>query len=280
MTTTEAGKRAARVAKVQLREAMERGGHQERDHVIGAKRPDREGQEIPGSRPSESKRPEFQSLQLLIHEVVCEKTTRELVAKDDIKLAGIETLTEVSIKDGQKLLKAKARKGSILAAGKFRKGDAETFRNPKVLAEIPLGPRGGEWPREFSATVLMAEMDGDKLGPIVALIVDAIDDEVGKAVAGAATSLAAGILAGSAVGSLVPIPVVGTVAGAVAGAVTAGVTSALKKAQAPDVFPPERAKFALDAYPSAAGPVADSRKTLHFEGHGGVYRVVCSWCVA
>ncbi len=222
--------------------------------------------------------PEFSSLQLCVHEVRGDKTTRELINADKITIAGIAAVTTVKNRGGKNTVEGGARKGKTLDLGKFRKGDKQKYKN-KVVATIPLGPRAGEWPRDFQSWVLMVELDQGAVGKVVSAAVDAIDEKVVAAVSTAVASLAASVAAGSAIGSLLPLPGLGTALGAAAGAATAAVANALKNAKKDDVFPTRRARCSLDGYPRAAGEIAGSRKTLTFKGHGGVYKVVVSWVV-
>lgn len=239
------------------------------------------GARRPSSAPSGAVRaegPTFKNLQLRIHKVVCEKTSREL-GKDEMTVAGIEAVAEVQGSGSRKSLKGKARKGKTVAVGKFRKGDEKVFQTPKDIANIPLGPHGGEWPRDFQAWVVMVESDEGALGKAVSAAVDAIDEKVVAYVSSAAATLATGLAAGAAIGSAVPLPLLGSAIGAVAGAATAAIANALKNAKKDDVFPVRTAKHTVQRYPSKAGELRGSRETLTFNGHGGCYKVVVSWAV-
>jgi hypothetical protein len=221
--------------------------------------------------------PTFSKLQLRVHKVTCEKTTRELFKKDDMSMAGIVAYGEVAGSATRKQIKAQARKAKTVELGKFGKNDEHRYDTPKIVAEHPLGPKGGDWPREFPAWLLLVEKDEDALGKVVSTAVEAVDDEVVAFVTTAASTVAAGLAAGSALGSV--WPGVGTAIGAGVGALTAAALDALKKGRRDDVFRLQAVVLKVGTYPTEAGELSSSKKTLTFRDHGAIYKVVISWAV-
>ena len=66
------------------------------------------------------------NVNLLIHEVLCEKTTKE-VDKDEIGIVGIPIVGEIKEERGKKILAGKAKKGNTLGPEKFKKGDVKRY---------------------------------------------------------------------------------------------------------------------------------------------------------
>jgi hypothetical protein len=224
--------------------------------------------------------PVFTKVQLRIHKLSCETTTKE-VDQDEIVLAAIQAEGEVVERSHKKELRARARKGDILALGKFKKGEDRSYSDPKVVAEFALGARDLDWPRSFVAMLLLVEKDEGEIGAVVNAAVKAVEDDVtaalSKAAVGAASGVAAGLLAGSAAGSVVPI--VGTAIGAAVGAAAAGALSAIKNSRRDDVFPPEVVDLSLKSGPRTAGEIDGSRGVARFKAFKGSYKLVYSWSV-
>ena len=221
--------------------------------------------------------PALTTLQLRIHKVVCEKTTRELLRKDDMSVAGIVAYGEVGGSQSRRKVSARARKGKTVALGKFGKNDVRSFSTPKVVAEHALGPTSADWPREYPAWLVLVEKDEGAVGKVVSTAVDIVDEKVVSLVAGAASTIAAGVAAGSALGTV--CPGIGTAIGAGAGALTAAAMDALRKARHDEVFRLKSVVGKLAACPDTAGQLPGTRKTLTFRDHGGIYKVTLSWAV-
>jgi hypothetical protein len=222
--------------------------------------------------------PTFKTLRLMIDRIVADQTTRE-IDKDEITLTAVVPLARKG--DGGKAkLESKSERGKTIGAGKFKKGDVRDFNPPRLLAEVPLGPRQGDWPRELHATVVMIEVDEGKLEPIIKQVIDAVDKEVGemlaKAASAAATAVLSAAMTGAGAGS--PVPIIGPAVGAAVGAATAAAFIAIKKAQEDDPFHPKDVVARLASYPTRAGKLGGSDFTLKLTSEkGGVYRVIGYW---
>jgi phage tail tape-measure protein len=177
---------------------------------------------------------------------------------------------------------AKARRGRTIDAGQFKKGDVRDFNPAKVIAEFPLGPREGDWPRHARAALLMIEKDEGDIGTVVSAVVDAIDKDLSRALGSAAAGLAATVataaLAGSAAGSVVPL--VGSAIGAAVATTSALAFGAISQARKDDLFPPEDVHLKLAAYPQRPGKIDGSAGTVRFQAKGGNYRADYYWAIA
>lgn len=224
--------------------------------------------------------PAFERVALLVHEVSCEKTTKE-VDRDEIALAGVAIVGELRGSGQRAELVGKARKGHAIDAGKFSKGTTERYKSPRVLVELPFGAAALPWPRTFSALLLLVEKDEGAIGAAVDQIVEKVDDELVRATKAAAatagSAIASSVLAGTALGSAVPL--VGNAIGAAAGAAVGAALGAIQRSRKDDVFPPEHVRIELAAPPAKGGDLAGSRRVVRFAGHNGRYKVVCSWRV-
>lgn len=231
-----------------------------------------------GARPVT---PAFKSVRLMIDRIVADATTKE-IDRDEIILTSIEAVGEVTASGPKPKVSARARRGRTIDAGQFRKGDVRDFNPAKVIAELPLGPREGDWPRHPRATLLMIEKDEGDIGTVVATVVDAIDKDLsralGSAAAGLATTVATAALAGSAAGSVVPL--VGTAIGAAVATASAAAFGAISQARKDDLFPLRAVELKLAAYPQRPGRVDGSAGTARFQAKGGDYRVTYWWEVA
>jgi hypothetical protein len=234
------------------------------------------------TRPSKEI-PDFKEVHLQIHTVECIKTTKEL-DRDEITLAAIKVEGELQNTGGRRKLAAKAKKGVVLDAGKFKKGDTRRFTPPRTVASFSSGAKDEDWPRYFYATLLMIERDEGAVGTIVNQAVKsvekAVSEEVAKAAASAATSVLSGLAAGAAVGSAVPIPLVGQAVGAAAGAAVKSVASEIKKSRKDDVFRPEEVHLELERFPKVAGQITGSRNKVTFKDFKGNYVVTYSWAIS
>jgi len=220
----------------------------------------------------------FHAVELRIHSIHCVKSTKE-VDRDEITLAAIQVQGAVEQLGNKRELTAKAESGSPLNAGKFKVGDARNYGEPRIVARFSPGDRNDSWPRHYSAILLMIERDEGAIGEVVSAAVRSVDKEakaaVAKAVAGTVTTaIAAGAAAGSA------LPLVGTAIGTAAGALAGLAMAEIRKAHHDDVFEPEPIHFSLPSFPTSAGEIAGSRKTVGFRGFKGVYQVSYSWAMA
>lgn len=225
--------------------------------------------------------PAFKSARLMIDRVIADATTKE-IDRDEIVLASVEAVGEVTGSGPKAKVSAKARRGGTIDAGQFKKGDVRDFNPARVIAELPLGPRQGDWPRRTRATLLMVEKDEGDIGTIVAAVVDAIDKDlsrqIGSAAAGLAATVATAALAGGAAGSVVPL--LGTAVGTAVAAATTAAFGAISQARKDDLFPPETVDLTLAAYPQRPGKVDGSGGTARFQAKGGSYRVTYWWEIA
>lgn len=234
------------------------------------------------TRPVE-RAPVFNTVRLMIDRIVADDTTGELGAKDEIKLTAVVAVGEVTSAGARPTVRAKARRGRTIDAGQFKKGEVRNFATPKLIAEFPLGPRQGDWPRHFAqTTLLLAEIDENHLNKVVTDVIEAIDQDLGRVLAGAAaglaTTVAAAALAGGAAGSVVPL--IGTAVGAAVTSVSALAFGAIKNARQDDLFPPKPVELKLSAYPQRAGKMDGAGGTARFQTKGGDYRVIYSWEIA
>lgn len=245
------------------------------------------GRRKPERKPDKPSKPKkgqvFKKIELRIREIICVKTTKEL-DKDEIILSSVETQGKLSGKQDKFKVKAKARAGKTIDAGKFRKGDKESYLPPKLIAQFPLGERGDKWPRNYFAVLVMVEKDEGAIGTCLERVINAVDDELVEAVtekvaeeAGRAiTATATAIGIGAAAGVIVPL--VGPLIGAAAGKAVSKALEEIKKAKADDVFPRHRILYSLEEYPIEEGEI--HRATANFKGFKGHYRVVYSWVIA
>ncbi len=224
--------------------------------------------------------PRFATVSLRVNKIECIKTTKE-IDRDEIKLAAITTQGQVKASGSKKKLAARAERGEVLDAGKFKNGETRNYRRPREIARFKAGGRDG-WPRYYHATLLMIEEDEGAIGKIVNEAVKSVEKEAAAAIstaAASATSTAlAAVLAGSAAGSAVPL--IGTAVGAAAGAAVGVAAAPIKKAHEDDVFDPKHIQLRLTAFPRRAGVVEGSRRTAIFRGFKGVYRVTYTWAVS
>lgn len=224
----------------------------------------------------------FTSVKLRLHQIECVKTTKE-VDRDEIVLAAV--MAEGELQNSKKLV-AKAKKGAVIDAGKFKKGEKNRFGQPRTLAEFRIGKKEIEWPRHYAATLILIEKDEGAIGSIVNSAVRSIQVELTAALstsAAAAGASAAGALmaaagAGAAAGSVVPL--VGTAVGAAVATATTLALNGIKKARADDVFEPKSEILKLNSAPAQAGEINGSKKQIAFKGFNGIYRVTVSWAVS
>ncbi|MFE2754870.1 glycine zipper domain-containing protein [Actinosynnema sp. NPDC059335] len=110
--------------------------------------------------------------------------------------------------------------------------------SPHVLLDFDLR-RNGDWPRSFTATLLIVEEDAGDVDESFTKLGSVVVDEVRSAAVSAAQK-AAGALVGAVVGSAVPGvgTVVGAAVGALAGAVFDAIVDEIKAGLANDVFTP------------------------------------------
>jgi hypothetical protein len=228
-------------------------------------------------------KPDFDRVQLRIHEIECVKTTRE-IDRDEITIAAIKVEGSLQTSGGKKKLKARAEKGVMLDGGKFKKGDTREFNNPRTVLSFAAGDSDAGWSRYYYATLLMIEKDQGALGDAVNSAIKSVEDEVTRAVekaaGAAATAVVSGLAAGAAAGSAIPVPLIGTAVGAAAGTAVGLVCGQIKKARQDDVFDPREIHLRLDRFPDEAGQIAGSRDKAVFKGFQGHYVVTYSWAVS
>lgn len=224
-------------------------------------------------------RPMLSQVTLRIHEVTCEKTTKE-IDRDEIVLTAIRTLAKVEKRDTRRVA-GFSEEDKRIDVGKFRAGVSKAYGPPQPIAQFPLGGEKVAWPRYYVATLLLIEKDEGAIGTIVNAAIDAIDKQVKAAVATvvatatecALTLAAAGVAAGSV------IPLIGSAVGGAAMLAVGVALEAIKQSRADDCFPPRQVRLALDSPPRTRGAVAESRSTARFTGFNGAYKVVYSWSV-
>jgi hypothetical protein len=235
-----------------------------------------------GDRPEKKPpdQPHYTEVNLRVNEIRCITSTRE-VDKDELSLIAIKVEGAVGGTKERRQLAARAGRGELVSAGKFRTGDKETYPKTRVLASYDAGGRIGPDPRFYLGAVVVVEQDGKDVDKLIDSAVDAVDEQVMTAVtaaAGTASAAAlAGVASGAAVGSVVPI--VGTAIGAAAGAAVGLALGQIKAAHADDVFPPKMVELQLDRFPAEPGEIDGSRETLTFKGFKGHYEVIVSWAV-
>jgi hypothetical protein len=223
--------------------------------------------------------PMLSQVTLRIHEVTCQKTTKE-IDRDEIVLTAIKTHMKVET-TGNGRVAGISEEDKRLEVGEFQKGASKTYGPPQPIAQFSLGGEKPAWPRYYVATLLLIEKDEGAIGTIVNATIDAIDEQVKEAVAKVAASAAGAVLtaaaAGAAAGSAIPL--VGTAVGAAAAAAVGVALEAIKKSRADDCFPPQQVRLVLDSAPRIKGEVAESRGIARFNAFNGVYKVVYSWSV-
>jgi len=222
----------------------------------------------------------YSFVELRIHAIKCLKSTKE-VDQDEITLAAIKVEGSVQATGSKKQLTAKAERGDLLNAGKFKAHEHRNYESPRVVARFaPGGPDAG-WPRHYHATLLMIERDQAAIGTIVNAAVKSVEKEakaaVSKAATAAATAALSSITAGAVAGSAVPL--IGTAIGAAAGAAVGLAAKEIKQARKDDVFDPVNVQLSLPGFPPTAGEIPGSRKPARFVGFKGAYAVTYSWAV-
>lgn len=227
--------------------------------------------------------PDFAQVQLRIHEIECIKTTKE-IDRDEMKLAAIKVEGALENSGGKKKLAARAEKGDILDAGKFKKGDTRKYRHPRSVLSFAAGDEDAGWPRYYQATLVLIEEDEGKLGAVINSAVKSVEKEVTveieKAAGAAATAIASGLAAGAAAGSAIPVPLIGTAVGAAAGTAVGLISAEIKKSRQDDVFNPKSIQLRLERFPSKGGELAGSKDKAVFKGFQGHYVVTYSWSLS
>ncbi len=263
------------------------GGHQRGTGATtkGDKRPGPRGAEPsktgakPAGRPTD--RPQYTSVKLRVHEIRCITATKELINKDDIVLAAVKVEGAVGGTNQQRRLVARAQRGEQLKAGKFAKGDTQTYPKTRVLATYDAGGPIGRDPRFFLGALVLIELDEAKIAEVLDRTVDAVEEQVVTAISTTAATAAgaalAGVATGAAVGSVVPL--VGSAIGAAAGTALGLAIGELKAARADDVFPLKKVELELSEFPEEEGEIPGSRETVTFKGFKGHYEVTISWAV-
>jgi hypothetical protein len=241
----------------------------------------------PGSNGAVRKQPEmrndmpyFGMVNLRIHEIECIKSTKE-IDLDEIILAAIKVEGKLEKSAGKEKLAARAEKGEVLNAGKFKNGENRRYSPPRTVATIPSGGKDMGWPRYYYATLVMIEQDEGAVGKVVNEVVKSVEKEVAevvsKAVSTAAVAALSGLAAGAAAGSTIPF--IGTAVGAAVGTSIGLVASEIKKARKDDVFQPENVHLRLERFSEDGGQVEEPKRAV-FQGFRGHYVVTYSWALS
>lgn len=222
--------------------------------------------------------PRYSTVNLRVHEIRCITTTGELGA-DNIVLAAVKVEGAVGGTPDRRKLVARAQRGEQLDAGKFTKGDRQTYPKTRVLATYDAGGPIGADPRYFLGALVFVEADRGRVGEVIAAAVESVEKQVVAAVSTVAVTAAgaalSGMAAGATIGSVVPLfgTAIGTAAGAAIGLAIGEVT----RARADEVFPLERVELELSRFPSEPGEIPGSRRNVTFKGFKGHYVVETSW---
>lgn len=162
--------------------------------------------------------------------------------------------------------------------GGFKKNVAKAFNPPAVLRTFSL--KGSEYPKIFTAALAIAEKDNGGFAAFIEQLYTAVKEHIDKILMalGSAAGAAIGAKIGGTIGMIGgPLgSLIGIAAGMVLGALVGWLTNALKD----DIFEPRMAIIAVpgsraDFDGTATSPV----EKLDFYGHGGHFRVNCSWRV-
>lgn len=243
----------------------------------GVTAPVRTGGE-PDTPPTDQ--PGFSSVKLRVHEIRCVTTTKE-IDRDEIVLAAVKVEGTIGGTKERRQLAARARRGEQLSAGKFAKGDTQTYPKTRVLATYDAGGPIGPDPRYFLGAILVVEKDEGRLDEVIDSTVEAVERQVVTAISTTAATASgaalAGVTAGAAAGSVVPL--VGSAIGAAAGAAVGLAFGQIKASRADDVFPLKKVELELAEFPEQPGEIPGSRQTLTFKGFKGHYEVTISWAV-
>lgn len=230
------------------------------------------------AKPRLVEQPTYESINLRINEIRCIKTTKE-IDRDEIVVAAVKAEGKLESTGGKLKLAARAEAGETHHLGKFKKGDHKKYPKTRVVARFSAGKPRQEWPRYYTAALLLIEEDEGAIGTVVNSAVRSVEKEVKGAITAAASAAAvttlSAVAAGAAAGSAIPI--VGTALGAAAGAAVQLAFSEIKKARADDVFDPKHVQLRLDQFPTEPGEIDGSRKTKTFKGFKGTYKVTYSW---
>ncbi len=219
-------------------------------------------------------------MNLRVNEIRCVSTTRE-IDKDEIVIAAVKVEGALGGTKERRKLAARAERGEQVPAGKFAKGDKQTYPKTRVLASYDAGGRIGPDPRFFLGALILIEKDEGEIGAVINSTVSSVEKQVTNAVSAAAVTATSaalvGISSGAALGTVVPF--VGTAIGAAAGAAVGLALGEIKAAHADDVFPLKMVELQLDHFPGEPGEIAGSRQTVTFKGFKGHYEVTISWAV-
>lgn len=157
------------------------------------------------------------------------------------------------------------------------------WRNdPYVLLDFDLS-RPGDWPRTYTATLLLVESDNESTGRSF----DELYDKVGEVIRGAVVSAAIGATTaiGAAIGSVVPGvgTAVGAAVGALAGAASAAygeIVAAVRSGLGNEIFTPRSMVLAVpDPALIRQQPEVGRERTERIEESGAVYDLVYDWHV-
>jgi phage tail tape-measure protein len=236
-----------------------------------------------GGRPNRGagELPLYSAVNLRVHEIECISTTKEILSKDQIVIGAIKVEGALGGTKDQRKLAARAERGEHFSAGKFGKGDKQSYPKTHVLASYEPGGRIGNDPRFYLGALILIEQDNDQIEEVITSAVNAVDKQVLSAVSTAAATATAGALAGVATGAAIGsfAPLIGNAVGAAAAAAVGLALGEIKNARADDVFPLKMVELRLTSSPDEPGEIDGSRQTVTFTGFKGQYKVVISWAV-
>jgi hypothetical protein len=225
--------------------------------------------------------PLYSSVNLRVHEISCINTTKEILNKDRIVIGAVKVEGALGGTKDERKLAARAERGEHFSAGKFGKGDTQSYPKTHVLASYEPGGRIGSDPRFYFGALILIEEDNDQIETVINSAVNAVEkqvvDAVSKAAVSASTAALAGVASGAAMGSFVPI--IGTAIGAAAAAAIGLALGEIKAARADDVFPMKMVELKLTGAPDQPGEIEGSRETVTFKGFKGHYKATISWAV-
>ena len=233
---------------------------------------------VTGARPVDP--PRYSSVNLRVNEIRCITTTKE-IDKDEIVIAAVKVEGALGGTKERRKLAARAERGEKFSAGKFTKGDRQTYPKTRVLATYEAGGKIGSEPRFYVGALVLIEEDKGAIDQVIDDTVNSVEKEVTAALSTAAATASAaalaGVASGAALGSVVPF--VGTAIGAAAGAAVGLAFGEIKAAHADDVFPLKMVELQLAHFPPEPGEIPGSRETVTFKGFKGHYEVTISWAV-
>lgn len=192
-------------------------------------------------------------LELRIHKVRCVEDTPGW-GRDEIDLGG-NTVDESG--DTENI--------SAFRVGKFKSGEEVNYSPPRIFAAFDLLENPNvKWPRSYSTTLALAEIDLGRFPDFLNKFFDKVKEEVIKAVKEALGDTGDIVIFGTTVGEIV---------GTVVGWVVSGIFNWLREVWNDDIFAPITLRAdisSLDAPNPQGGEVS-------FKDQGGEYRLYYDW---